>query len=120
MRAPKRALCAAMLTLEAVVLALSVPVMILVEDVDTGIAVGLGIGLAVLCVLTAGLLRRPWAYLVGHALQVGVICLGFVVPVMFLVGAMFAALWALAYLVGRKIEADKARWAAEAADSDGV
>ena len=95
-RAPMRTpeaehMCAAMLTLEAVVLALSVPVMISVEDVDTGLAVGLGIGLAVLCVLTAGLLRRPWAYVVGHALQVGAICLGFVVPVMFLVGAMFAA-----------------------------
>src|SRR5688572_18662703 len=112
MRAPKRAMCAAMLTLEAVVLALSVPVMISVEGVDTG--------LAVLCVLTAGLLRRPWAYVLGHAVQVGAICLGFVVPVMFLVGAMFAGLWALAYLVGRRIEADKARWAAEASGSDGV
>ena len=109
-----------MLTLEAIVLALSVPVMISVEDVDAGLAVGLGIGLAVLCVLTAGLLRRPWAYVVGHALQVGAICLGFVVPVMFLVGAMFGALWALAYLVGRKIEADKAQWAAEAAGSEEV
>ena len=120
MRAPKRAMCAAMLTLEAVVLALSVPVMISVEDVDTGLAVGLGIGLAVLCVVTAGLLSRSWAYVVGHALQMGAISLGFVVPAMFLVGAMFAALWALAFLVGRRIEADRARWAAEEADSDEV
>jgi hypothetical protein len=113
-------MCAVILTLEAVVLALSVPVMISVEGVDTGVAVGLGVGLAVLCVLTAGLLRRPWAYVLGHAVQVSVICLGFLVPVMFLVGAMFAALWALAYLVGRKIEADQARRAAEASGSDGV
>ncbi len=111
-------MCAAMLTLEALVLALSVPVMISVEDVDSGLAVGLGIGLAVLSLITAGLLRRPWAYLLGHAVQVGAICLGFVVPVMFLVGAMFAGLWALAYFVGRRIEADRARWAAEAAGSD--
>ena len=108
-----------MLTFEAIVLGLSVPVMIAVEDVDTGLAVGLGLGLAVLCLLTAGLLRHPWAYTVGHVLQVGAICLGFVVPTMFFVGAMFAALWATAYLVGRRIEADKARWAAEAAGSDG-
>ena len=104
-------MCAAMLSLEAVVLALSVPVMIAVEGVDTGLAVGLGIGLAVLCVLTAGLLSHSWAYVVGHALQVGAICLGFVLPAMFLAGAMFAALWALAFLVGRRIEADRARWA---------
>ncbi len=37
---------------------------------------------------------------------------------MFLVGSMFAALWALAYLLGRRIDADKARWAAEAGGSD--
>ncbi len=115
-----RAMCAAMLTFEAIVLGLSVPVMISVEDVDTGLAVGLGLGLAVLCLLTAGLLRRPWAYAMGHALQVAAIGLGFVVTVMFFVGAMFAALWATAYLVGRRIEADKARWAAEAARSDEV
>ena len=115
-----RAMCAAMLTFEAIVLGLSVPVMISVEDVDSGLAVALGLGLAVLCVLTAGLLRRPWAYTVGHLLQVGAVCLGFVVPAMFFVGAMFAALWATAYLVGRRIEADKARWAAEAAGSDEV
>jgi hypothetical protein len=115
-----RALCAAMLTLEAIVLALSVPVMISVEDVDTGLAVGLGLGLAVVAVLTAGLLSRPWAYVVGHAVQLGAIGLGFVVPVMFVVGTIFAALWATAYVLGRRIEADKARWAAEAAGSDEV
>ena len=98
-----------MLTLEAVILALSVPVMISVEDVDTSLALVLGLGLAVLCVLTAALLRHPWAYVVGHVLQVGAVSLGFVVPVMFFVGAMFAGLWALAYLVGRRIEADRAR-----------
>lgn len=108
-----RSMCAAMLTLEAVILALSVPVMISVEDVDTTLAVSVGLGLAVLCVLTAGLLSRPWAYLVGHALQVGAVGLGFLVPIMFFVGAIFAALWATAYGVGRRIEADKARWAAE-------
>ena len=119
-RSPKRTMCAAMLTLEAVVLALSVPVMISVEDVDAGLALGLGLGLAALCVITAGLLRRPWAFGLGHAVQVGAIGLGFAVPIMFAVGAMFAALWATAYLVGRRIEADRARWAAEEAGSDDV
>jgi hypothetical protein len=113
-------MCAAILTLEAVVLALSVPVMISVEDVDTGLAVGLGLGLAMLCVVTAGLLRRPWGYVLGHAIQGGAIGLGFVVPIMFTVGTMFGALWATAYLVGRKIEADRVRWAAEEPGSDEV
>ncbi|MGI9085832.1 MAG: DUF4233 domain-containing protein, partial [Aeromicrobium sp.] len=53
-------MCAGMLTLEAVILALSVPVMISVEGVDAPLVFGLGLGLAVLCVLTPGLLCRPW------------------------------------------------------------
>jgi NO-binding membrane sensor protein with MHYT domain len=106
-------MCAAMLTLEAIILALSVPVMISVEDVDTTLALLLGLGLAVLCVLVAGSLRRPQAYLLGHAIQVAAICLGFLVPIMFFVGLMFAALWFGAFFLGRKIEDDKARWARE-------
>lgn len=112
-------MCAAMLSLEAIILGLSVPVMISVEDVSRGPALTLGLGLALLCILTAGSLRRPQAYVVGHAIQVGAIALGFLVPIMFFVGAMFAALWAGAFVLGRRIEADKARWAAEAAAADG-
>jgi hypothetical protein len=107
-------MCAAMLTLEAVILALAVPVMISVEDVSKPLALASGLGLAVLCILTAGALRRPQAYLVGHAIQVGAIALGFLVTIMFFVGAMFAALWFTAFFLGKRIEADKARWAREA------
>lgn len=107
-------MCAAMLSLEAIILGLSVPVMISVEDVRPAVALTVGLGLAVLCILTAGMLRRPQAYVVGHAIQVGAIASGFLVPAMFVVGAMFALLWFAAFFLGRRIEADKARWAAEA------
>lgn len=110
-----RGMCAAMLTLQAIVLGLSAPVMISVENVDKVAALTIGLGLAVLCILTAGSLRRPQAYLVGHAIQVAAIAMGFLVPIMFFVGAMFAALWFGAFFLGRKIEDDKARWAREAA-----
>ena len=103
-----RGICAAMLVFEAVVIALSTPVMIAVEDVQTDVALSVGLGLAFLALLTAGLLRRPWAYVLGHAIQVAIIAMGVLVPAMFLVGVMFAALWVTAYLLGRKIEADKA------------
>ena len=106
-----------MLLLEAIILALAVPVMISVEDVSTPLALTSGLGLAVLCLLTAGALRRPEAYLVGHAIQVGAIALGFLVTAMFFVGAMFAALWFGAFFLGKRIEEDKARWAREARES---
>ncbi|WP_456696409.1 DUF4233 domain-containing protein [Aeromicrobium sp. P5_D10] len=110
-----RGMCAAMLTLEAIVLGLSAPVMISVEDVDKAAALTVGLGLALLCILVAGSLRRPQAYFVGHAIQLAAIAMGFLVPIMFFVGAMFAALWFGAFFLGRKIEDDKARWAREAA-----
>ena len=112
-----RGMCSAMLTLEAVILALAVPVMISVEDVSKPLALVSGLGLALLCLLTAGALRRPQAYVVGHAIQVGAVALGFLVTVMFFVGAISAALWFGAYFVGRRIEEDKARWAREAGDA---
>lgn len=109
-----RGMCAAMLTFEAILLALSTPVMIAVEDVDKGLALTLGIGLSLLAIITAGSLRRPGAYWVGHGIQVASIGLGFLVPAMFFVGGLFAVLWIAAVVLGRRIEADRARWAAEA------
>ncbi len=109
-----------MLTLQAVVLGLTTPVMISVADVEVSTALWVGLGLTVACLVTAGLLRRQWAYLVGWAIQVATVGLGFVIPMMFLLGVIFALLWAGAYFLGRKIDIEKteravieAQWAAE-------
>ena len=112
-RSPRRGMCAAVLSLEAVALGLTTPVMITISDVSAGTAVAVGLGLAVVCLLLAGMLRAEWAYLAGYAVQVAAIALGFVVPVMFGLGLVFAALWAGADLLGRRIERERAAaWAA--------
>jgi uncharacterized membrane protein YciS (DUF1049 family) len=125
MRSVQRSLCAAMLILQAVVLGITTPVMISVADVDVSTAVWVGLGLTLACVVTSGLLRRSWAYLLGWAVQVASIGLGFVVPMMFFLGIVFAALWAGAYFLGRKIDVEKAeravieeQWSAEHADEN--
>jgi len=107
-----RALCAAMLTLQAVVLGLTTPVLISVADVAVGTALSIGLGLSVVCLVTVGLLGRPWAYLLGWGIQVASIGLGVVIPMMFLLGVVFAALWAGAYFLGRRIDIEKAERAA--------
>lgn len=107
-------LCAAMLFFEAILLGLSTPVMITVEDVDRGLALWLGLGLAVACVLVAGLLRRPGGFALGHALQVAAIALGLLAPAMYFVGGLFALLWWGAYRLGGTVDSDRERWAAEA------
>ena len=116
-RSPRRGMAAAVLSLEAITLGLTTPVMITIADVPAGTAVTVGLGLAVVCLLLAGMLRAEWAYLAGYVVQVAAIALGFVVPVMFGLGAVFAALWTAADLLGRKIERERAAaWAAYRAE----
>jgi hypothetical protein len=101
-------MCAAILCLEAIVLGLTTPVMVTLSDVSTRNALIVGLGLAVLCLLLAGMLRGEWAYSLGWAVQVAAIGLGFVVPMMFFLGSVFALLWGTAYFLGRKIERERA------------
>ena len=99
-----RSLAAIVLTFEALVLALTTPVLISIAEVETGVAVGLGLGLAALAVIAAGLLRTRVGYILGSVVQAGALGLGFVVPVMFVLGAAFAAFWVLAIYLGLRIE----------------
>ncbi len=107
-RSPRRGMCAAVLSLEAVTLALSTPVMIAVADVPAGTALPVGLGLALVCLVAAGTLRRESGYVLGHVVQVAAVALGFWVTTMFVLGAIFALLWATAYLLGRRIERERA------------
>jgi hypothetical protein len=111
MRSPRRMMCASVLGFECIVLGLVTPVLITVEDIAVGVALAIGLGLAVSAVLIAGLLRHEWAYYAGFAIQVAAIALGFVVPVMFVLGLVFGALWTAAYVLGRKIEVQQAQYA---------
>ena len=107
-RSPRRGMCAAVLSLEAITLGLTTPVLIAVVDVEVGTALAIGLGLAVACLLVAGMLRREWAYLVGWLLQLAAIALGLLIPLMFVLGGIFALLWGTAYFLGRKIELERA------------
>jgi len=114
----RRSLCATVLFVEAITLGLTTPVMITLGGVDTATALWIGLGLAVGCVVVAGLLRAEWAYWLGHAIQVAAVALGFVVPLMFVLGPIFAVLWGTAYGVGRKIERERAEAYAALAGSE--
>ncbi|GAA2600923.1 hypothetical protein GCM10010411_38240 [Actinomadura fulvescens] len=97
------------LTCEAIVIALAIPVAVSVLDVDGGLAGLVCGGLAVGCLLLAGMLRFPWAIAAGSGLQVLVIATGFMVPTMFFLGALFGLLWGTAIWMGRKADGVQAR-----------
>jgi len=60
--------------------------------------------LAVLCILDAGLLRRPWGITLGWALQLATLACAFIVPAMLVVGLLFGALWLMALVQGRAMD----------------
>jgi hypothetical protein len=66
-----------------------------------------------LSVLLCAMITRPGGVLLGWVLQVALIAAGFVVPTMFILGVVFAALWWASVHFGRKIDAAKARFAAQ-------
>ncbi|MEG8275445.1 DUF4233 domain-containing protein [Streptomyces sp. AHA2] len=70
-----------------------------------------------LCLLLCGLVTRPGGVVLGWALQIALIASGFAVPMMFFLGVVFAALWWASVHYGRKVDAARARFAAEAGSS---
>ena len=91
-----RQLCGTVLVFEAIVIGLAIPVAIVLEHANHGLAGGVGGGLAVCAILIGGVVGRPrmaWALVAGTILQVLIIAAGVIVPAMYALGAIFAALW---------------------------
>ena len=120
MRSVQRAMCSGMLGLQAVVLLLVGVTLPSVTDVSPGAGVGIGLGLSVLCVVAAGLMRRPVGVWLGWALQVLSIALGFVITAMFALGVVFLALYGGAYFLGAKIDRERAERAEQTDASAGT
>jgi hypothetical protein len=101
-----RQLCGTVLIMEAVVIALAIVPAISLEHLRAGVAGGVGGGLAVCALLLGGLVgRRAWALWAGSVLQVLVIAAGALVPAMYILGAIFAALWITGIWLARRLQA---------------
>ena len=93
----RRGLCSAILTFEAIVLLMGM----FVVGWPAGAVAGA-------CFVAAGVLGRPWGYGFGHAVQAAMVGLGALALSMLFVGLVFAALWITAYVIGMKIDQDRA------------
>jgi hypothetical protein len=100
-----RVLSAAVLSMEAFVMGFAV---LLAMGEHTGGALALGGALAIALLLNAGLMKKKVGWVLGSLLQITLIGYGYVVTPMYFMGAIFAALWIAAFLVGRKGEAIRA------------
>lgn len=87
--------------------------LLLVRLDNDGSELLIGAVIALLLLLNSGLLRSRLGWWLGWILQISTILYGFVIPTMFFMGALFAALWAAAIYFGRKGEAIRATLIAE-------
>lgn len=102
-----RRLCGTVLIMEAVVIALAITPAVVLEHLRGPVAGGVGGGLAVLGLLLGGMIGRPrtrWALAAGSAYQALVIAAGVVVPAMYVLGVIFAALWITGIWLARRLQ----------------
>lgn len=69
-----------------------------------------GGALMLLLILAAGMLSRPWGIGFGWVLQAVLIATGFVLPVMFFIGAGFVAIWVFCFIKGRQLDEAKSAY----------
>ncbi|MER7988998.1 DUF4233 domain-containing protein [Streptomyces noursei] len=109
-----RTLCASTLIGEFFVIGFAGLVAMQVTDLSRA-TIWIVSGIAMLLsLLLCGMLSRPGGVRLGWALQIALIASGLVVPTMYFLGAVFAALWWASVHFGRKVDEAKARFAAEA------
>lgn len=100
-----KGIAAAVLTFEAIVVLLGGLLVVTSTDESATVVWIVAGVISLLCVLGAGTLRRgSVGWVVGSVVQVLVLASGFVEPVMFFLGAVFAGLWVMAYVLGRRLE----------------
>ncbi|MCW2567853.1 MAG: hypothetical protein JWN54_1950 [Mycobacterium sp.] len=91
-QAAVRGVAMGVLILEAITVLLAIAPIKMMSGI-TGTQVLVFVGLAVACVLVCGLLRRPWGWHAGTALQVAVTLTGFYQGAMFALGIAFLLIW---------------------------
>jgi hypothetical protein len=115
-RSAQRSLGSIVLGFELVVVFLGALVIFGLKALPAAFALGGGAVLVALMIVTIPLLRYRWGFVLGWVLQAIVIAAGFLVPMMFIVGAIFAALWAYCMVTGARL--DRANAARRLAEDD--
>ena len=119
-----RRLCGTVLIMEAVVVLLAILPASRLEHVSAGTAGAVGGAVAVVAIVLSGLVGREgmgWVLYAGTVFQALVIATGVYVPMMYILGVIFALLWFTGIWLGRKVEREqRARQAAPGARQAGA
>ena len=119
-RSTTESLLSIVLLLEAVLLFFVTLVLFGLKTLPPAVAFGGGAAAVVVILITMSLMRWPVGFVLGWLIQAGLIALGLLNPVMYVVGAGFAAFWTWCLARGRQIDRKRAAYLAahpEAAQS---
>ncbi|MBW8871580.1 MAG: DUF4233 domain-containing protein [Leifsonia sp.] len=103
-RSTTESLLSIVLLLEAILLFFVTLVLFGLKTLPPAIAFGGGAAAVVVILITIGLMRWPIGFVLGWLIQAGLIALGLLNPVMYVVGAGFAAFWTWCFVRGRQID----------------
>lgn len=106
-RSTTESLLSIVLLLEAILVFFAAMTALGLDLLPMGLTLGGGAGAIVLLLLVGRLVRYEWGVWLGWLLQLGLIALGLLLPLMYLIGAGFLALWIYCFIRGRSI--DRAR-----------
>ena len=70
----------------------------------------IGLSFALLCIVTPALLKKPWGYVLGWALQAAILVSGFWLWGMFLIGLITTGMWIWALVAGSTIDRARANY----------
>ena len=106
-RSVTESLLSIVLVLEATVLFFATLVAFGLRAVDPALALIGGAASIVLLVITAMLVRYRWGVWFGWVLQAALIATGILVPLMYGIGALFAAIWIYCFVRARQLDRQK-------------
>ena len=101
---PMRVVLMTVLIFEMIVFGLAIPVMIFISGVSALAAGLLGGAAALLAMVAAALLRSRVGYVLGWIAQLAGLALGLLTAMMFIVGTLFAAVWVLTFVLGKRLD----------------
>ena len=100
-----RRLCGTVLGMEAVIALLAIVPAKVLGHASGGVAAAVCGAVALVAIVLSGYVgKRPWTLYAGSVFQLAVIACGVLLPTMYVLGAIFAALWFTGIWLARKWE----------------
>lgn len=109
-RSASESLLSIALLLEAVLVFFIVMVAFGLKLLPIPVVFGGGAVLAALLLVAGRLAGGPVGVWIGWVLQVALIALGILLPLMYFIGAIFAAIWIYCFVTGRRLDRRKAAY----------